>query len=177
MNHETWMAKAIEEALSAARDGEAPAAAIVVQRHTVLGVGRNTKTSERCGFAHAELNALLAAKPMLGRRPDACVLYSTLEPCAMCLGAITFAGIRTVVIRCVGPRRRGRGHVLSSSNLPHVDAADHRRRSGRRVRSAQSVADIHESGQRRSHAKALRRKEEAQDSALSSVSLRLSAFA
>ena len=96
-NHETYMAKAIEEAHAAARDGDAPTAAIIVQAGAVLATGRNTKTSDQSGFAHAELNALLAAKRLLGRRPDGCVLYATLEPCAMCLGAITFAGIRTVV--------------------------------------------------------------------------------
>ena len=104
MSHETWMAKAIEEARTAAEDGDAPVAAIIVQRDTVLAVGLNTKTSERSGFAHAELNALLAAKPALGRRPDACVLYSTLEPCAMCLGAITFSGIRTVIYGAPDPQ-------------------------------------------------------------------------
>jgi len=80
-----------------------PAAAIIVRRDTVLGVGRNTKTTEQSGFAHAEVNALLAAKPLLGRRPKGCVLYSTLEPCAMCLGAITFAGIGAVVYGAPDP--------------------------------------------------------------------------
>jgi len=69
----------------------------------VLGVGRCTKTSEKCGFAHAELNALLAAKQKLGRKPEGVVLYCTLEPCAMCLGAILFAGIRTVVYGASDP--------------------------------------------------------------------------
>ena len=103
LTHETWMAKAIEEAKAAARDGDAPAAAIIVRRDTALGVGRNTKTTERSGFAHAEVNALLAAKPLLGRRPEGCVLYSTLEPCAMCLGAIIFAGIGTLAYGAPDP--------------------------------------------------------------------------
>ena len=95
--HENWMSRAVAEAKAAAQDGEAPAAAVIVQNGSVLATGRNTKTSQRSGFAHAELNALLAAKHKLGRKPEGAVLYSTLEPCAMCLGAIIFSGIRTVV--------------------------------------------------------------------------------
>lgn len=126
MPHETWMAKAIEEARAAARDGEAPIAAIIVQRESILAVGRNTKTSEHSGFAHAELNALIAAKPFLGRRPEACVLYSTLEPCAMCLGAIIFSGIRTVVYGAPDPEAGAvamfRQHATYGKWMPEVIA-------------------------------------------------------
>lgn len=97
------MARAIEEAEAAGRDGEARIAAVIVQNDTLLAVGRNTKTSERSGFMHAELNALLAAKHLLGRKPEGAVLYATLEPCAMCLGAIIFSGIRTVVYGATDP--------------------------------------------------------------------------
>ena len=95
--HIAWMQRALEEALAAGAAGEAPIAALVVRQGELLSVGRNTKTSQRCGFAHAELNALLRAADKLGRHPSDAVLYSTLEPCAMCLGAAVFAGIRTVV--------------------------------------------------------------------------------
>jgi tRNA(adenine34) deaminase len=121
--HEMWMARAVDEAKAAARDGEAPIAAIVVQGDTVLGVGRNTKTSERCGFMHAELNALLAARPLLGRRPEGVVLYSTLEPCAMCLGAIVFSGIRTLVYGAsdaVGAVAMFREHPRYGEWMPEV---------------------------------------------------------
>ena len=91
------MSKTIEEAKTSARNGDGPIAAIIVQHDQLISVGRNTKTSENSGFTHAELNALLAAKPLLGRAPEGCILYSTMEPCAMCLGAITFSGIRKVV--------------------------------------------------------------------------------
>lgn len=91
------MIKAIEEAMKSARNGNGPIASIIVRHDQIISVGRNTKTSENSGIAHAELNALLAAKPLLGRTPEGCILYSTLEPCAMCLGAITFSGIRKIV--------------------------------------------------------------------------------
>jgi tRNA(adenine34) deaminase len=104
MDHQRWMARLIEHAKAAARDGEAPVAAMIVRDDQILAVGRNTKTSEQCGFAHAELNALLSARCKLGRAPENAVLYSTLEPCAMCLGAITFAGIRKVVYGAPDPQ-------------------------------------------------------------------------
>jgi tRNA(adenine34) deaminase len=96
-NHINWMRRTIEEAKSAGHDGEAPIAAIVVQSGQIVSVGRNTKTSQNCGHAHAELNAILGTTGKLGRHPEGAVLYSTLEPCAMCLSAAMFAGIRTVV--------------------------------------------------------------------------------
>lgn len=102
-DHETWMDRAIEEARKAAEEGEAPAAALIVQDGCVLACAHNTKTSEQCGFAHAEINALFQARSKLGRRPKDAVLYATLEPCAMCLGAIVFAGIRTVVFGASDP--------------------------------------------------------------------------
>ena len=103
ITHEDWMIKVVDEAKAAAQDGGPPAAAIIVQGETILGMGRNTKTSQQSGFAHAELNALLAAKHKLGRKPEGAVLYSTLEPCAMCLGAIVFSGIRTLVYGAADP--------------------------------------------------------------------------
>src|SRR5690349_10397745 len=94
VSHEQWMRRAVKEAITAAASGEALVAALIVQAGVLLAVGRNTKTSSKCGFAHAELNALFEAKRLLGRRPRDAVLYVTLEPCAMCLGAIIFSGIR-----------------------------------------------------------------------------------
>jgi tRNA(adenine34) deaminase len=101
--HQKWMAEAIKHAISSAQNGDAPVAALIVQHDTLLSVGRNTKTSEKSGFAHAELNALWAAKILLGRKPEGCTLYTTLEPCAMCLGAITFSGIRKLVFGSPDP--------------------------------------------------------------------------
>ena len=105
--HVDWMRMTLEEAKAGVADGEAAIAAMVVQRGTVLGVGRNTKTSQQCGFAHAELNALLASSGKLGRSPSDAVIYVTLEPCAMCLGAIIFSGIRTLVYGADDPEGGG----------------------------------------------------------------------
>ena len=102
-DHLKWMSRLVKEAKKAAGMGEAPIAAIVVCGDQILSLGRNTKTSDQSGIGHAELNALLQARPKLGRRPENAVLYSTLEPCAMCLGAIVFSGIQTLVYGASDP--------------------------------------------------------------------------
>jgi tRNA(adenine34) deaminase len=95
--HEVWMRRAVQEAIDNSLNGDAPVAAILVQNGRVLAVGHNSKTSSRSGIAHAEMNALLEAREKLGRRPGRAAIYCTLEPCAMCLGAICFAGLKTLV--------------------------------------------------------------------------------
>jgi len=122
--HDRWMERAIAEARAAASEGNAPAAALIVRGDELLGIAHNTKTTDGAGFAHAELNAILQAKAKLGRHPEGVTLYSTLEPCAMCLGAITFAGIRTVVYGARdsegGATRMFREHPVYSKWMPEV---------------------------------------------------------
>jgi len=101
--YETWMARAIAEARSSSADGDGPVGAILVRDGVSIGTGRNTKTSTRSGFAHAELNALLDARADLGRRPRGVTLYTTLEPCAMCLAAAMYAGVSRLVYGASDP--------------------------------------------------------------------------
>jgi tRNA(adenine34) deaminase len=104
-DHLKWMRIIVEGAKAAAAGGEEPAAAVIVQDNQVIGLGRTSKISEKCGLAHAELNALLDAKLHLGLHPKGVTLYCTLEPCAMCLGAIIFTGINTLVYGTDDPYR------------------------------------------------------------------------
>jgi tRNA(adenine34) deaminase len=124
VTHDLWMAKAIEEARAWAQEGGAPIVALVVSGDTLLAVGRNTRAAEGCGFAHAELNALLAAKPLLGRHPQGVTLYATLEPCAMCLGALVFAGISRLVYGSSDPEGGAvemfRQHPVYHGWLPEI---------------------------------------------------------
>jgi tRNA(adenine34) deaminase len=87
----------VEGAKAAAVEHEEPTAAVVVQDDQVIGLGRNSKNADKSGLGHAVLNALLDAKLNLGLRPKDVTLYCTLEPCAMCLGAVAFSGINTIV--------------------------------------------------------------------------------
>lgn len=95
---EFWMVQAIELAQRAADLGEVPVGALVVRNDQLLGVGYNQPISGSDPTAHAEINALRdAAKNANNYRLPGTTLYVTLEPCAMCAGAIVHARIDRVV--------------------------------------------------------------------------------
>ena len=89
------MRRALELAEASARAGEVPVGAVVVQGDRILGEGHNRTRTDRDPTAHAEIVALRAAARALDtERLTGCDLYVTLEPCAMCAGAIVHARIR-----------------------------------------------------------------------------------
>jgi tRNA(adenine34) deaminase len=100
MNPETSekpMDLALALAEEAARHGEAPVGAVVMEGDLVLAAERNRMQELRDPTAHAELLAMRAALALRGTgRLDGCDLYVTLEPCAMCAGAIAHARLRRV---------------------------------------------------------------------------------
>jgi tRNA(adenine34) deaminase len=88
------MRAALDEAAAAARDGEVPVGAVVTRGGEVLSVARNRMRGRNDPTAHAEMVALREAAAKLGGcRLDGCDLWVTLEPCAMCAGAIALARI------------------------------------------------------------------------------------
>jgi len=89
---------AYQEALKAFDEGEVPVGAVVVKNGTIVGRGYNRMEKLADATAHAEIIALGAASSSLGSwRLDECVLYVTLEPCLMCLGAILQSRIQRIV--------------------------------------------------------------------------------
>jgi len=85
---------ALDEAAAAGRDGEVPVGAVVVRGDDVIAIGRNRMRDDNDPTAHAEMVALRAAAAALGTpRLDGCDLWVTLEPCAMCAGALALARI------------------------------------------------------------------------------------
>ena len=92
----------MDEALRLAREageaGEVPVGCVVVRDGEILARGRNRREEERSALAHAEIEAIREACARLGDwRLEGCALFVTLEPCAMCAGAILNARIPTVV--------------------------------------------------------------------------------
>ena len=88
-------ARAFAEARAAAARGEVPVGAAIVRDGTVLAAAGNRTLADRDPTAHAEMLAIRAACAVLGtERLVGCDLYVTLEPCAMCAGAISFARLR-----------------------------------------------------------------------------------
>jgi len=93
------MAAALAEARAASLAGDVPVGAVVVRDANVLARAANRTVRDQDPTAHAEVLAIRAASAALGRwRLDDCTLYVTLEPCAMCAGAIVLARVARVVL-------------------------------------------------------------------------------
>jgi tRNA(adenine34) deaminase len=99
------MRRALDEARAAKDVGEVPVGAVVTLGERVLGVGRNRMRTDADPTAHAEIVALRAAATELGtERLDGCDLWVTLEPCAMCAGAMALARIRRLYFAAADPK-------------------------------------------------------------------------
>ncbi|MDO8596669.1 MAG: tRNA adenosine(34) deaminase TadA [Sulfuricaulis sp.] len=120
---EAYMRRALELARHAEDAGEVPVGALVVLNDEIIGEGWNQPIVTHDPTAHAEIVALRAAAVRMRnyRLPDA-VLYVTLEPCAMCAGAMVHARIARVVYGAADPKSGAAGSVfnlLESSTLNH----------------------------------------------------------
>ena len=110
---EAWMAQALALARDAASRGEVPVGALVVRDGVVLGRGGNAPILHADPTAHAEIAALRDAARRVGNyRLPGCDLYVTLEPCAMCAGAIFHARIARVVYGARDPKSGACGSVV-----------------------------------------------------------------
>jgi tRNA(adenine34) deaminase len=112
-DHLRLMSLAIERAREAEEHGDVPIGAVVARDGEVLGAAGNERELRRDPTAHAELLAIRAAAAALGGwRLPGTTLYVTLEPCAMCAGAIVLARIPTVVYGAPDPKAGAAGSVL-----------------------------------------------------------------
>jgi tRNA(adenine34) deaminase len=99
------MDMALAEARAAGEAGEVPVGCVVVCDGAAVARAGNRTLTERDPTAHAELVAIRAAAAVLGsERLDGCDLYVTLEPCAMCAGAVAFARIRRLYYGAADPK-------------------------------------------------------------------------
>src|SRR4051794_18036999 len=110
---ESYMRLALQEAGRALEHDDVPIGAVVVRHDEVIGVGHNERELLEDPTAHAEILALRQAAAALGswRVLDA-TMYVTLEPCAMCAGAIVLARVPRVVYGCADPKAGAAGSVL-----------------------------------------------------------------
>ena len=124
MTDADFMALALDEARMAAMSGEVPVGAVLVRQGQVIATGRNALVSGHDPTAHAEIAALRAAAKVLGNyRLNECELFVTLEPCAMCSGAILNARLKRVVFGAPEPKTGAAGSVV---NLFAQTALNHR---------------------------------------------------
>ncbi len=99
------MRAAIEEGQSAAHWGDVPVGAVVAIGDKIVGKGRNVRERQQDPTGHAEIRALRAASETIGNwHLEGCTLYVTLEPCAMCAGAMVLARIERLVFGAKDPK-------------------------------------------------------------------------
>ncbi len=114
MNDQEYMQIALELAQQGAQAGEVPVGALVVKDGDIIGRGYNAPISQHDPSAHAEIRALRDAARYLGNyRLVGCTLYVTLEPCAMCAGAIQHARIVRLVYGASDPKTGACGSVVN----------------------------------------------------------------
>ena len=122
-NDELWMQEALRCAQRALGAGEVPVGAVVVCGETIVGRGWNRNISDSDPTAHAEVIALREAGAAIGNhRLGECDLFATIEPCAMCAGALVHARIRRLVYGADDPKAgavHSVMHVLNHPGLNH----------------------------------------------------------
>jgi tRNA(adenine34) deaminase len=124
MLDEIFMAQALVLAAEAEQAGEVPVGAVVVVGGAVRGRGRNSPMGRNDPTAHAEILALREAASALGNyRLEEATLYTTLEPCAMCAGALVAARVRRLVF---GARDLRFGGVRSKFRIADSELLNHR---------------------------------------------------
>ncbi|MBI3811306.1 MAG: tRNA adenosine(34) deaminase TadA [Nitrospirae bacterium] len=122
MTDEKFMAVAVEEARRAMEAGEVPVGAVVVHDGDVIARAHNLREGLQDPAAHAEMLALREAARKLGRwRLTGTTLYVTLEPCAMCAGALVLARIDRLVYGCDDPKAGACGSIFDIVREPRLN--------------------------------------------------------
>ena len=117
-----FMQAALAEARLAAECGEVPIGAVIVRVGEIIAHSQNRVLRDVDPTAHAEIVALRAAAQAIGNyRLLGCTLYVTLEPCAMCAGAMIHARLDRLVFAAADPKAGAAGSVLAVLNHPHLN--------------------------------------------------------
>ncbi len=118
----SWMQLALEQARLAAEVGEVPVGALIVKDGEIIGQGHNRNLLDNDPTAHAEIVALRQAGARLGNhRLTGCVMFATIEPCAMCAGAMIHARLDRLVYGASDPKAGAAGSLLQVLNHPGLN--------------------------------------------------------
>lgn len=124
MNDELWMRRALQEAENALQSGDVPIGAIAVLDGQIIGAGFNRREADQDPTAHAEMIAIRQAAQHIGHwRLEGVTLYCTLEPCAMCAGAMVLARLPRLIYAAPDPKAGAGGSIL---NILQHEALNHR---------------------------------------------------
>lgn len=119
---EKYMKEAIKQAKKAALVGDVPIGCVIVYQDKIIARGYNKRNLKKTTLAHAELLAIEKASKKLGDwRLEDCTMYTTLEPCQMCAGAIIQARIPKVVVGAMNKKAGCAGSVLNLFQIPQFN--------------------------------------------------------
>lgn len=134
---ELWMQRAMEQAMAAACSGEVPVGAVIVHAGRLIAEGHNQVRTDGDPTGHAEIVAMRRASRRVGlSKLSSATLYVTLEPCAMCAGAIVLARIKRLVFAAEDPKT---GMCGSLGCLVQDDRLNHQVRLTKQVLGAESA--------------------------------------
>jgi tRNA(adenine34) deaminase len=120
--YRTWMEAALHEARAAAAAGDVPVGCVVARDGAIIGRGRNRREASQDPTAHAELLALREAAAALGTwRLTGCTVVVTLEPCAMCAGALVLARVDRLVYGSPDPKAGACGTLYDIPSDPRLN--------------------------------------------------------
>ena len=119
---ESWMEQALAQAVRAQEAGEVPVGAVIISGGEIVGRGFNRVIQDSDPTAHAEIIAMReAAKALKNYRLGECELFVTIEPCAMCAGALLHARLKTLVYGTDDPKAGAVRSVLNVLNHPQLN--------------------------------------------------------
>jgi len=122
MDDTSWMRLALDEARRALEHGDVPIGAVAVRDGALIARARNEREARADPTAHAELTALRQAAQAVGHwRLEGVTLYCTLEPCAMCAGAMVLARLPRLVFAAPDPKAGAAGSVLNLLDHPQLN--------------------------------------------------------
>jgi len=122
MTDAAWMEEALRLATQAEAAGEVPVGAIVVCDEKIVGRGFNRNRADNDPIGHAEMIALRQAGRAIGNhRLEGCTLFATIEPCAMCAGALVHARVRRLVYGASDPKAGAVHSVMQVVNHPKLN--------------------------------------------------------
>jgi tRNA(adenine34) deaminase len=118
----TWMQAALEEARRAVDHGDVPIGAVAVRDGEIIARGRNRREIDGDATAHAEMLVIREVSSVIGHwRLEGVTLYCTLEPCAMCAGAMVLARLPRLVFGTTDPKAGAGGSVMDLLNHPRLN--------------------------------------------------------
>lgn len=122
MDDAAWMQQALDLARQAAEAGEVPIGALVIRDGKIVGRGHNRNLLNRDPTAHAEIVALREAAATIGNhRLPGCEIFVTIEPCAMCAGAMVHARLKRLIYGAPDPKAGAVSSVLQVMNHPRLN--------------------------------------------------------